>query len=214
MVSFSSCSHQVLHMITSSNRVLVNISSKVDIWLVRILVQNSLGLFLTWVSIASNLNFAFFLGYNAGVNIYTSASIALAIILLTIIVYFILENFIWQRYLLYMFSPWFVIHIALIGCLVRNWNAGSPSVNNIFALIMLIIAFFMLIVKIVMFILYHTVLKNRVDSVICRRNRVNDTDVVESGLVKEGFLREEKRASDEAKPNPQTKKSVTPTKTS
>ena len=48
-------------------------------------------------------------------NLSTAGTIALVLILCAIIVYFILENFVWRHYLIYIFSPWIVIIVALAG---------------------------------------------------------------------------------------------------
>ena len=70
---------------------------KKDIWINRFLVQNGLGFFLTWLSLATNLNFAIFLTYDASIKVDISSTVVLIIILALIVTYFILENFIWQR---------------------------------------------------------------------------------------------------------------------
>ncbi len=76
--------------------ILLHIGRK-DIWLNRILLQNGLAFFVTWLSLATNLNFAIFLTYSASIEVSISSTVALAIILVLVIVYFILENFVWQR---------------------------------------------------------------------------------------------------------------------
>jgi hypothetical protein len=67
------------------------------------------------VSIASNLNFAIYMIWGLKANLSNAGTIALIIILCSIILYFILENFIWRHYLIYNFSPWIVIVVALSG---------------------------------------------------------------------------------------------------
>ena len=143
------------------------------------MVQNGLGFFLTWLSLASNLNFAMFLAYGSGIKMDIASTVALILILVIIVTYFILENFVWHRYLLYLFTPWIVLILALSGSMSKNWNASSPSRNNIITLILLIIVILMTITKIVMFILYHTVLKQRVHRCLCRRStnsKIMDND--------------------------------------
>ena len=67
------------------------------------------------VSIASNLNFAIYMIWGLKANSLDAGTIALVLDLCAIIVYFILENFIWRQYLIYIFSPWIVIVVALAG---------------------------------------------------------------------------------------------------
>ena len=133
--------------------------------------------YLTWLSLASNLNFASFLHYVAGVDLYLSSTIALIIILGCIVTYFVLENLIYQRYLLYVFTPWIVVIIALSGSIGKNWVTAAPSRNNIITAVLLAITILLAIGKIVMFILYHTALKSRVDRLFtccCKQRQLNN----------------------------------------
>ena len=72
---------------------------KKDVWLNRVFVQNGLAIFATWLSLASNLNFAIFLNQEAGFDKVTASTVALVVISLVVVVYFVLENFIWQRFI-------------------------------------------------------------------------------------------------------------------
>ncbi len=69
-----------------------------DIWINRVLVQNGLAFFATWLSIATCLNFAIFLYRRASLTQDIASTIALVIILALIILYSVLENVIWQKY--------------------------------------------------------------------------------------------------------------------
>lgn len=132
-----------------------------EIWMVRFFIQNGIAFYATWVSIAANLNFAIYISWRLGADIQNASTAALFLVLGAIINYFILENFVWRRYLHYTFSPWIVIFVALVGSLTKNWQASSPTRNNIITLIMLIIVIFLIIARIILFILYKTVLKHR-----------------------------------------------------
>lgn len=93
-----------------------------------------------------------------------STSISLIIIASIVTAYFILENFIWQKYLLYVFTPWIVLVVGLSGSLLRNWNKNAPPTrNNLITFIILAGSVLFSVVKVVMFSLYHTVCKQRVD---------------------------------------------------
>ncbi len=133
---------------------------KVDIWLIRFIVLNGIGFFATWLTLATNLNLAQFLAYATGMDYTLASTIALIIILVVFVFYSLMENVFWPKYLLYLFTPWIVVNIALIGSVSGNWVGGSR--NNIISLIMLIVVLFLGIVKVVMFVLYKTVLKKRI----------------------------------------------------
>lgn len=144
-----------------------------DYVIIRILPQNGLATFATWLTLATNLNFASFLAYECGAKPEVASTIILFIILIIAVVYFVIENFIWQRYLLYNFSPWVVINFALLGSVIKNYNSTNPTRNNIITIILLIITFLLGISKIVLFILYKTVFKRFSNRVIFNRNQTD-----------------------------------------
>jgi hypothetical protein len=84
------------------------------------------------------------------------------VIALIFIAYFLADIFFWPSYLLYVFTPWIVVNVALIGSLTKNWINGAPTRNNIITLTLLIIIFLFAVTKIVFFVLYNTVLKNKI----------------------------------------------------
>lgn len=59
-----------------------------------------------------------------------------------------------------MFTPWFVVNLALAGSLSKNWNDQTTR-NKIITLILISITGIMTIVKIVLFILYRSVWAHR-----------------------------------------------------
>jgi hypothetical protein len=145
---------------------------KVDIWLVRIFIQNGIAFYATWVSIASNLNFAIYIIWRLGAGVEDAGTAALFLILAAIINYFILENFVWRKYLQYTFSPWFVMVIGVIGSLNKNWNYDSPTRNNVISLVIIIIVTILFIIRIVLFWLYLTILKERFQGNLFRKNHI------------------------------------------
>jgi hypothetical protein len=145
---------------------MLKLNLNADVWLIRVLTQNGLALYLTWVTIATNLNMAAYITYGLGVELTISTSLALGVVFLLILVYFIVENYIWQRYLLYVFTPWPVVLFALGGSLLKNWPSdanGQATRNNILTLVMFIVSVILFIVKLIMFGLYQTKCKPSVD---------------------------------------------------
>ena len=63
-----------------------------------------------------------------------------------VLVYFVLENFIWERYLRTTYSVWPVVIWALSGSIDRNWD--SESGNSIFSAVLLTLAILLFITKI------------------------------------------------------------------
>jgi len=67
----------------------------------------------------------------------TSAMIGLSIISVVLVVYFILDIYVYEKYLRFTFSPYVQLTIALAGLLSNNWNPNEPAA--IFQLVLLII---------------------------------------------------------------------------
>lgn len=106
----------------------------------RILIQNGVAFYATWVSIASLVNYANYSIWRLGANMQDMGTACLILLLASLINYFVLEDFIWRRCLQYTFSPYFVLIGALIGSLQKNWIYSQPTRNNIISLVILIIA--------------------------------------------------------------------------
>ena len=106
-----------------------------DVWLVRILVQNGLAIYATWVTIATLLNLCVVMAYVGTVSQHVASTVCLSILLLLIVVWFFLDNFLWDVYVRYTVTPYFVFVFALIGTLVAHWNVdGSNSALTAFML--------------------------------------------------------------------------------
>ena len=101
-----------------------------DIWLVRILVHNGLAMFATWGTVASMFNFAVVLTYGTGAKLEVGSTVSLAIFTLEIIVWWIFDNFVFEKLLRYLFTPYIVILFSIAGILSKNWNPESS--NSVF----------------------------------------------------------------------------------
>lgn len=144
---------------------------KNDVWMNRFILQNGIAFYLTWLSLATNLNFAIFLTYDASIEVSISSTVALICILIIIVAYWVVENFIYPRYFLYIYTPWFVLNLALIGSVSKNYVSAAPTRNNIMTVILLVHVIIFTIVKVVLNILYHTKWAHKVHSTcLCRRS--------------------------------------------
>jgi hypothetical protein len=125
----------------------------VDIWLIRVLIQNGLAFYATWVAIASHINFVTYITYRLNANMENAASATLVLLFLIILAYFFLENFFWHKYLRFTISPYIVLVVALVGILFNNWNTENPTRNNILSLILLGIVALFFVLKIVFLVI-------------------------------------------------------------
>jgi len=143
-------------LIISFKRLYDNLASlrrngqRKDIWLTRILVQNGLAFFATWVSIATLLNFAIVLTYYWSVDVFVSSTIALGVLSLDIIVWFTLDTFFLDKYVRYTISPYIVLVVALTGSFTKNFDLDTNRRNSIYIAGLLGVAGVLLLVKLVL----------------------------------------------------------------
>ncbi|XP_072043714.1 uncharacterized protein [Amphiura filiformis] len=119
---------------------------KADRFAIRILIQNGLVLYRTWLIVATTLNFCYIPTYEGNVARSTSSTIGLVIIAVFVILDFVVGTTIWDKYHRYTFSNWGVYIWALIGILVGNWDASNR--NSIITLVLLFVCIIFVAVKI------------------------------------------------------------------
>lgn len=126
-----------------------------DIWLIRILVENGLAFYATWISIASILNFTIVLINNVNIDTNLAGTISLALAALGILLWFMLDSIILDKYVRYTFSPYIVLTIAFTGITVRNFNMSLYPRNSILTGVLLGLSCITLLCKIVTMIWLH-----------------------------------------------------------
>jgi len=117
-----------------------------DLLAIRIIIQNGMALYATWVTIATLLNFAIVLSYWGGLDQSVASTISLSVLLVEVLVYFVLENIVWDRYLRYTYAVWIVVIFALTGSVAGNWRAESR--NSIYSAVLLALAATLFVIKI------------------------------------------------------------------
>ncbi|XP_053739708.1 uncharacterized protein LOC128769760 [Synchiropus splendidus] len=113
----------------------------------RILVQNGLALYATWVSIASLINFSVVL-HLWGVVKSTAATASLCILFAELVAWFILENWVLDRWVRYILTVYPVVIVALVGNLYKHYDPQDPSPNSIFMVALLVVACVLLVSKV------------------------------------------------------------------
>ncbi|XP_068925074.1 uncharacterized protein [Petaurus breviceps papuanus] len=130
-----------------SHRTWLQNHHRTDLWLLRILVQNGIALYATWTTVATLLNFAVVLIYTVAVANQTSTTIVLSILLMLLVLWFYLENFLLDTYVHYILLIYPVVMIALSGSLDQHYNPSAPSRNNIFAVVLMVVTSVMFLVR-------------------------------------------------------------------
>ncbi|XP_072168291.1 uncharacterized protein [Diadema setosum] len=138
------------HRAVRQNIVQMRNHHRVDLWLNRLLIQNGLAIYATWCSIATLLNFSMTLQYFANVDPKTACLVALSILTVELVLYVILDNFIWDAYLRSTFMPYLVVIWATSSAMVNNWD--SESAVSVFTAVIVGLACAALVFKILMVI--------------------------------------------------------------
>ncbi|KAM4029654.1 uncharacterized protein ACNLHF_024586 [Anomaloglossus baeobatrachus] len=87
-----------------------------DLWCIRVLVHNGLATYATWTSIATLVNFGIVLKYNvSGVADPYVSSVVLGLILFALLFWFLLETFMFEKYVRYTVTIYPVAVVASVG---------------------------------------------------------------------------------------------------
>jgi hypothetical protein len=114
-----------------------------DVWMDRILVQNGLGAYLAWTSIASLINLAVTLQHEADMNGDDAATICLGILSGILLWYFLTDTISLDRYTRYLITPYVVVPYALAAVLDNNWDPEARNWMFSMALFAASVAFFL-----------------------------------------------------------------------
>ncbi|XP_013995422.1 uncharacterized protein [Salmo salar] len=126
-----------------------------DLWCIQLLVQNGIALYTTWTTIATLINFTLVLDLS-GVAKSTAATVSLCILLVEVIGWFGIENFLLYQHVRYILTIYPVVIIALVGNVTKHYDPAAPSANAIFMVVLLVISCVLLVVRV---------------SLVIRRNR-------------------------------------------
>ena len=123
------------------------------LWMYRIFVNNGIAFYATWVTIATALNLSIAMTYEWGVNRSAASIVGVIFVAAVVFGYFILEIFVFEKYLRYTFSPYIQMLIAFSGVLAKNFPAKSPA--SIITLVLMIIAGLLFVTKVIVSVYRH-----------------------------------------------------------
>lgn len=121
-----------------------------DVWCIRILVQNGIIFYNAWVSIATCLNLTICLQYDLDVDGTKAATGSLCVLLIIIIAWFVLENFVLEKFTRFTFVEYIVLIVGLSGILKKNWIDGHG--NQGFVLFLLVLSAILLVARITLIV--------------------------------------------------------------
>ncbi|KAI7809184.1 hypothetical protein IRJ41_001792 [Triplophysa rosa] len=128
-----------------------------DLICIIVLVQNGIATYATWTTIATLLNFTVVLDM-ASVSPTNAATASLCILLLEVVTWFIIENFVIERHVRYILTVYPVIIYALIGNLSKHYNAADPGRNAVFSVVLLVVTCIVLVVRVGLVVWRHRTL--------------------------------------------------------
>ncbi|XP_013386916.1 uncharacterized protein LOC106156270 [Lingula anatina] len=142
--------------LAETSQYLVGMGSCKDVWMVKVFFQNGLAIYATWSSIANLLSFANVLAYGPTIGVVSpevSGSISLGILAAEVLIYFILDIFVFDKHLRHLFIVYPVVIWAVTGILVNNWDITKR--NCVIGLVLLTVAVLMFLFKIGVIILHY-----------------------------------------------------------
>ncbi len=145
---------QAIHLYRETPALSSTKKFKIDLYLSRIIVLNSVAIYAAWVTTATQLNFVILLVYYGGVDATTASTVGLSILLVAIIVYFILENTILDRFARFVFIVYPLFIWAFSGALSAHWGVEEDNRNPIFTLVLLVLCVVLFIVRIILWIVF------------------------------------------------------------
>ncbi|KAK2868689.1 hypothetical protein Q7C36_000560 [Tachysurus vachellii] len=110
-----------------------------DLCCIYVLVQNGIATYATWTTIATLLNLTVVLDIKS-VCPTNAATVSLCLLLLEVIIWFAVENFVIEKHVRYVLTIYPVIMFALSGSLSKHYDAEDPGRNAVFSAVLLALA--------------------------------------------------------------------------
>ncbi|KAM9712505.1 uncharacterized protein ACNS7B_023037 isoform 2-T2 [Menidia menidia] len=118
---------------------------KIDLWLFRILVQNGMAVYATWGTLSTLLNMTVYLHHQTPIPRCDSAMLALLLLLMELLAWFLLENFYLDKHVRYIVTIYPVV-ILWLGGILSNYKCFDCSIY-IFSALILVISCIMFVVR-------------------------------------------------------------------
>lgn len=100
-----------------------------DFWVIHLLVNNGIAVYATWVTVAALRSLALIITYFHGIQQEYAVTIALGILALSMVIWFILENTLLKEHLQYTLTIYPVLIWVFAASVIFNFNRVS-RVNN------------------------------------------------------------------------------------
>ena len=131
----------------------------IDVWATWILVINGIAIYATWLTVATLINLGIVVQYYGDFSAVNTGTLCLSLLTVEVIVYFILENTVLDRFARYVLIVYPVIVWSLAAILSAHWNQEDDNRNPIFTLVLIILSSILLISRVVLVIIFTFVRK-------------------------------------------------------
>lgn len=145
--------------------------AKVDLWMYRILWHNGMATYTTWTTIAALLNLGIALRYEAGLAMQIVVYVVLGSLSGILVLWFLLENTVLDRFMRYTITPYAVVVLAMAGIYVKQYATATME-TGYFIVVLLGVAVFCLVARLGL------VIVRAVKSPLYVNNKVGDDPVL------------------------------------
>lgn len=147
------CGYLICRTLNGAGAELILKGLKRDVWLTRILTINGIVLYGTWSTIATLINMYIVMHYAGGVEQYICNWVVLSIIAVFIVVWFVLETFVLDRHMRYIFTPYIILILAFSGIIDKFYESSSPESYLYMVVALLVLSLVLAVVKAVVIVL-------------------------------------------------------------
>jgi len=120
--------------------------SSFDFWSFRLLLINGVSFFTGWVSATALVSFAAVLQADLGVAQASASNAALSLLLVFILLWSALQNFVWERHTRLVFAEYISVIVVLAGVIAKEWSYKHEEVRS-YSLVLFIITFMLAIFR-------------------------------------------------------------------
>lgn len=148
----------IMHGISSNMAELIRQDKRGQIVACIAIALNGLAMYATWVSIACLINVNIVLHYDFDVDLHIASSIALSALALDILVYALIDLVLFERHFRYVYTPYLVLALALVGSIWANWDVTNS--NSVFTVAIAAMSAILFMVKFIM-----SIIRSRTDPI-------------------------------------------------
>jgi len=126
--------------------------SDTETWLMRGLVENGLGVYAAWLSVATLINLTIVLAEKTKTSVATASNVSLVILGVEITTWFLVDVLLLDNFTRYLITPYSVCGFALSAIYHNNKHLNKTNSNYVLIVICLVLAWVVFMLKLVVII--------------------------------------------------------------